>query len=106
MYEEDRIATPADACREYAYAVGGDHPSSPYILTDYDTFERNPFFTGPRCWYKLDPEGRDYDEWEAHANCERENCTAPRWHGPVYDAWQAGRGELTAAEFATDDLPF
>jgi len=43
----DQLATPADACREYAANVGADHPDRAWILTDYDTWERNPFYNGP-----------------------------------------------------------
>ena len=49
MYERehDELATPADACREYAANVGADHPDRAWILTDFDTWERNPFYHGP-----------------------------------------------------------
>jgi len=39
-------ATPADACREYAWNVGAQNPHRPWILTDYDTWEPNPHFKG------------------------------------------------------------
>jgi hypothetical protein len=48
--DEDRfsqIATPADACREYARNVGATCPERAWINTDFDTWERNPFYTGP-----------------------------------------------------------
>lgn len=40
-------ATPAEACAEYARAVGAENVSQAWILTDYDTWERNPFYCGP-----------------------------------------------------------
>ena len=43
----DAMATKTDACREYARNVGMDRPEQPWILTDYDTWERNPHYTGP-----------------------------------------------------------
>ena len=45
--DEDRLATPTEACREYARNVGSEHPERPWILTDRDTWERNPFYDGP-----------------------------------------------------------
>lgn len=53
-YEHERIhdlewgtATPADACREYAYNYGMDNPNRPWILTDFDVWMPNPFYQGP-----------------------------------------------------------
>lgn len=45
-FEEDIIATPSDACREYARNVGAEHPDLEWILSPYDSWERNPFYTG------------------------------------------------------------
>jgi len=42
------LATPRDACREYAANVGMDRPNAAYILTDYDTWEPNPYYCGPK----------------------------------------------------------
>lgn len=36
-----------DAAREYARNVGMDNPDRAWILTDWDTWERNPFYQGP-----------------------------------------------------------
>jgi hypothetical protein len=41
------LATPADAMREYAENVGREHKDRAWILTDYDVWVRNPFYTGP-----------------------------------------------------------
>lgn len=48
-YEEDYsvLATPREACREYAWVVGQDCRDQAWILTDYDTWEPNPHYTGP-----------------------------------------------------------
>ena len=45
--EEDIMATPMDACREYARNVGYERPEHAWILTDYDTWEPNPYYHGP-----------------------------------------------------------
>ena len=42
----DQLATRTDACREYARNIGMDHPDRPWVLTDWDTWERNPFYHG------------------------------------------------------------
>lgn len=53
-------ATPSDACREYARNAGAMFPERAWILTDFDTWERNPSYAGP--WaphpesYDVDPE--------------------------------------------------
>jgi hypothetical protein len=44
---EDTLATPSDARREYARNAGHDNPESPWILTPWDTWERNPAYQGP-----------------------------------------------------------
>ena len=41
-------ASPADACREYAWNAGIDRPNQPWILTDYDVWMPNPHFVGHR----------------------------------------------------------
>lgn len=41
------LATRSDAVREYAIWVGKDKPLVQWILSDYDTWEPNPFYVGP-----------------------------------------------------------
>lgn len=65
--EEDRCATPSEACREFAYAVGFDNMAAgreqpAWILTNWDSWERNPFYTGPAVRHPLDDEYPDSDE--------------------------------------------
>jgi hypothetical protein len=36
-----------EAFRQYAYIYGAEDPTSAWILTPYDTWERNPFYVGP-----------------------------------------------------------
>jgi len=55
--EEDHLATPAEACREYARNVGEQHRDRAWILTDWDTWERNPYYHGPA---QPHPEFEDY----------------------------------------------
>lgn len=69
MFEEDRFATPTDACREYARNVGSDRPDRPWILTNYDTWERNPYYRGPACFAVMDPDDPGEEFLDAHAGC-------------------------------------
>ncbi len=50
--EQDRFddwnrPTISDTCREYAANSGQYRPKEPWILTPYDTWERNPCYAGP-----------------------------------------------------------
>jgi hypothetical protein len=37
----------SDAVREWAYAVGREQTTRQWLLSDYDTWEPNPFYVGP-----------------------------------------------------------
>ena len=47
--EQDRVATPDEAVREWAYNCGGDacRITSQWLLHDFDVWVRNPHYTGP-----------------------------------------------------------
>ena len=62
--EFGELATPADAMREFAYAVGPECADRAWLLTDYDVWVRNPAYTGPDVRHPED----DYDEWEPPAS--------------------------------------
>jgi len=36
-----------EAVREWSWNVGSDRPTQQWILSDYDTWERNPHYIGP-----------------------------------------------------------
>jgi hypothetical protein len=36
-----------EAVREWTYIVGAENPDRPWILSDWDTWEKNPFYKGP-----------------------------------------------------------
>jgi len=47
-YEEPtHLATPREAMLEHAHNAGMDEPDRCWILTPFDTWERNPFYSGP-----------------------------------------------------------
>ena len=41
------LATVADSVREYARNVGHDRTDCAWVLSPFDTWERNPFYAGP-----------------------------------------------------------
>lgn len=45
--DEDRLATPGEAMREYAEIVGGENADCAWLLTDYDVWVKNPHYRGP-----------------------------------------------------------
>lgn len=67
------LATRSDAVREYAFNVGHDRPLQQWILSDYDTWERNPFYIGPDMGHPDDevPRGFVYETFlEASENAK------------------------------------
>lgn len=59
--EEDRLATPQEAAREYGRNAGMDNPDRPWILTPWDTWERNPCYQGPPAPHPEDDDGEFAD---------------------------------------------
>jgi hypothetical protein len=47
MMIDDQPATQAEAYREMVNNMGQDNPTHCWILTPYDTWERNPAYVGP-----------------------------------------------------------
>jgi len=65
-YPHDQLATEDDACREYACNVGRERPEQAWILTDYDTWQANPFYAGPAVRHPEDDGFYEQCEaWEA-----------------------------------------
>ncbi len=54
-------ATYDDAVREYAYNVGRERREEAWILTDYDTWQPNPFYAGPKVPHPDSYESDSYD---------------------------------------------
>lgn len=48
-----------EAVRQWAWVYGEEHPEQAWLLSDYDTWERNPHYNGPE---QRHPEDYDYDE--------------------------------------------
>ena len=53
--DETHLATDGEAMKEFARNVGVERSDTAWLLTSYDTWERNPFYTGPEVRH---PEGR------------------------------------------------
>lgn len=45
---EDQPATIEDAVREYVYNVGRENKDRAWILSPFDSWHKNPFYTGPK----------------------------------------------------------
>jgi hypothetical protein len=59
-----------EAVREWVWNVGQESSDSQWILSAYDTWERNPHYNGPDQGH---PEDQQYDEDEC-VNEEEEKC--------------------------------
>lgn len=57
--------TVEDSIREWVYIVGQDSPDTEWFATDYDTWERNPYYTGKPGPH---PEDYHYEENEGNVN--------------------------------------
>lgn len=57
--EESRLATPGEAVKEWAYNAGAAYPGDAWLLSDYDTWERNPHYRGPKVPHPEDDDDRD-----------------------------------------------
>lgn len=82
-YDENSDAsewTTMDRVYQWADAYGADHPEKPWLLSDFDTWERNPHYQGPRV---------------AHPETLQEGC-------PEVDKYEWRRGP----EQDDDDIPF
>jgi len=44
---EDQLATMSDAAREFASNVGSEDTTRAWILSPFDSWERNPYYQGP-----------------------------------------------------------
>lgn len=53
----ERVATPSEARAEYAANAGAEDVGRQWILTPWDTWERNPHYSGPEQRHpEADPE--------------------------------------------------
>lgn len=53
------LATDSEAVQEFALNIGNENSDRCWLLTSYDTWVRNPFYTGPS---QPHPESYDYNE--------------------------------------------
>ena len=89
MDNEDRCATIPEAISEWARNVGRDNQDRQWLLSDYDTWERNPFYTGPDQGHPEDDqwvgaEDRDLDfmdeEYPKDDEYDGQPDEAQEWH--------------------------
>ena len=79
------LATYHDATREYARNVGMNNLDQAWILSPYDTWERNPFYSGP-------PVAHPEDTCEQFGMIDRE--------------WDRPTTPKTRGDYADDEIPF
>lgn len=93
-YGDDHLATPTEACREFARNVGAECPEREWISTPFDSWERNPFYRGHR---HVDPEtaGDMYSE----ADKAGETLTEEDLREPPINV-------RPSAPMTDDDIPF
>ena len=77
--EYEHLATPTESCREYARNAGSEQPWREYIVTPFDTLERNPYYVGPPGPHPDDYEAQGrYSSWEASVSLP---------NAPYYEAY-------------------
>lgn len=78
------------ACKEYARNVGAERPDLAWISTPLDSWERNPFYSGPPVQHPED----DSEEREAEYNIEAQ------------DEMEARGGPVFRRIYPDDEIPF
>lgn len=73
----DEIPSQADAYREMVNNIGSDNPQHCWILTPFDTWERNPAYVGPE---QPHPEDHQVDLTNRE-EVEAFNRQFTEWHG-------------------------
>lgn len=60
----DHVATVSEAINEWAWNVGAEpgYVNLQWLVSSYDTIERNPHYHGPEQQHPEDP--RSFEEWE------------------------------------------
>lgn len=95
--EDDRVATMGDAVKEYAANVGAENRDNAWILSPYDSWERNPFYVGPPVRHPED----DFDE-----ECEIDQAEG----GLIADAAVSAEGDahvnFAQPDDGSYDIPF
>lgn len=100
------LATYDDARAEFARNAGHDNPDHEWILTPFDTWERNPFYCGPKGRHPED----DYDENGVHYADElfgtAEEYSASLAAGLARHRAEDFHSDVGGADFDDYDLPF
>lgn len=96
--DDDNRPPPADELLRWeASALGEQDPEAEWVLTNYDVWMRNPYYTGPR----TEGHPEDHDE----PSCVGHKC-GPTDPPPEVSPWLRGEVELEHPEDWPDDLPF
>ena len=92
----DEIATPAEAYREMVCNIGMDNADSQWILTPFDTWERNPAYVGPEQPHPED----DYPRVDLNSYVERKKIVEAERGLDEYEEARMARGTIE------EDVPF
>jgi len=58
-----------EAVSEWTWAVGRTRPDQQWLLSDFDSWERNPHYSGPD---QMHPEDYGYDDYEESYDSDNE----------------------------------
>ena len=90
MFEDEEDCAPistADAVREWVWVAGAERPDTQWLLSDYDTWERNPHYAGPDQRHPEDYQ-EELTEEDMIARCDQ-----------AMDAYWAAEAEATRADY-------
>ena len=81
-----------DAIREWAWSYGAEHPGQAWLLSDRDSWERNPHYTGPDVPHPEYCHDEDEERADVLAALDRAvDCAVASW---------------VPANGTADDIPF
>lgn len=99
------LATMSDAVREYARNAGSERPDQAWVLSPYDTWERNPCYSGPP-----QPHPEEYvSEEEAEAilaECKAVDEEHAAWARHHATSRPEPLAPAAPTDLYDDDLPF
>jgi hypothetical protein len=98
------LATPADAVREWVHNVGRENPDQAWFCSNYDTWEKNPFYAGPPVRH---PEDDSEDYADANEPAREGSIPAERDDAPFFEEGEGPGAVRTPVEVDYDDgIPF
>lgn len=100
------LATYDDARAEFARNAGHDNPDQEWILTPFDTWERNPSYRGPKGRHPEDDYDEPTDEDMVELFGTAEEYSASLAAGLARHRAEDFHSDVGGADFDDYDLPF